>query len=81
MGLGIWDIPGNEQTMALNRMYYRDAHAAVVLYDVTKEDSLEHAERWIEELREAAPTELIIVLAGNKMETPPNKHLVQLHEA
>jgi GTPase SAR1 family protein len=25
VGLGIWDIPGNEQTMALNRMYIRDA--------------------------------------------------------
>jgi GTPase SAR1 family protein len=55
--------------MALNRMYIRDAHAAIVTYDVTKEESLVTAEKWIEEVKEAGPTQMIMVMAGNKMET------------
>jgi GTPase SAR1 family protein len=42
VGLSIWDIPGEEQTMPLNRMYIRDTNAAIILYDVTNADSLEH---------------------------------------
>jgi GTPase SAR1 family protein len=54
-------------------MYYRDAHAAIVLYDVTSAKSLEDAEQWITELKEGGPTEIIIIMAGNKMEAPQNK--------
>jgi len=62
--------------MALNRMYIRDAHAAIVVYDITNENSLEQAEKWIEEIKEAAPTEVIIALAGNKMDAKPNSHKI-----
>ena len=67
--------------MALNRMYIRDTQAAIVLYDVTEADSLETAESWIEEIKEARPTEVILILAGNKMDAPPEKHQVQLNDA
>ena len=67
--------------MPLNRMYYRDTHAAIVLYDVTNAKTLEEAENWIEELKEGGPTEIIIMLAGNKMETPREKHQVDLNDA
>lgn len=60
--------------MALNRMYIRDAHAAIIVYDVTNAESFENAEKWIEEVTEAAPSECIMVLVGNKMDANPNKH-------
>ena len=60
--------------MALNRMYIRDAHCAIVVYDVTNAESLESAEKWIEEITEAAPSECIIVLVGNKMDANPKDH-------
>ena len=36
---------------------------------------------WIDEVKEAAPSETVIVMAGNKMETPPAKHKVSLNDA
>ena len=60
--------------MALNRMYVRDAHAAIIVYDVTNAESFEMAEKWVEEVKEAAPTECLMVLVGNKMDTDPKKH-------
>ena len=38
--LMLQDVPGNEKFVMLNRMYIRDTHAAVVVYDVTNPKSL-----------------------------------------
>lgn len=62
------DVPGDERFLMLNRMYIRDTHAALVVYDVTNQKSLEQAEVWVKELREMAPSEVVIGLCGNKMD-------------
>ena len=67
--------------MALNRMYVRDAHAAIIVYDVTNAESFEIAEKWVEEVKEAAPTECLMVLVGNKMDADPKKHQVASQQA
>merc|ERR1712023_221338 len=46
----IWDTAGQERYHSLAPMYYRGAQAAVVVYDVTSQDSFERAQRWISEL-------------------------------
>ena len=38
--LEIWDTAGSERFKSINRIYYRDATAALVVYDITKSDSL-----------------------------------------
>ena len=47
-------------------MYYRGAHAAVVVYDVTQRVSFERAKFWIQELRSQASPDIVVTLAGNK---------------
>ena len=47
-------------------MYLRDTNAALVVYDVNDSDSLKAAEKWIVELEETAPSEIVIALAGTK---------------
>ena len=47
-------------------MYYRGAHAAIVVYDITSLQSFERATAWVNELRERAPGVKVIALAGNK---------------
>ena len=54
--------------MALNRMYIRDTNAVIVCYDVTK-NSLQDAQLWVDEIKEVAPTELVIALVGTKSDT------------
>lgn len=56
-------------------MYYRGAHAALVVYDVTKRDSFERAQRWVTELlRNASPT-TVICLVGNKLDLEGNRQV------
>ncbi len=65
--------------MGLNRMYLRDANVALIVYDVTKPATLTAAEVWIEELKNTAPSELLICLCGNKVDAP-TPHAVPLTE-
>jgi len=37
--INLWDTAGQEKYHALNQMYYRGAHGAVLVYDVTDKDS------------------------------------------
>jgi Ras-related protein Rab-5C len=52
----IWDTAGQERFHSLAPMYYRNAAASLVVYDVTKASSLEKAKSWVKELqRQASP--------------------------
>jgi len=64
----IWDTAGQERYRSLAPMYYRGAAAAVVVYDVTSTDSYDGAKRWISELKAMHTPEVVIALAGNKVD-------------
>jgi len=62
----IWDTAGQERFHSLAPMYYRNALAAVVVYDITKSASFEKAKNWVKELQLQANANIVIALAGNK---------------
>jgi len=64
----IWDTAGQERFHSLAPMYYRNAQAAVVVYDVTKASSLDKAKSWVKELQRQANPTIVIALAGNKVD-------------
>lgn len=39
---------------------------ALLVYDITKKQTFDNAERWLNELREHADQEIVILLVGNK---------------
>ncbi|KAG1461499.1 hypothetical protein G6F56_005716 [Rhizopus delemar] len=49
-------------------MYYRNAQAAIVVYDITKTETLDKAKSWIKELQRQANTDIVIALVGNKLD-------------
>ncbi|CCH43933.1 Ras-related protein [Wickerhamomyces ciferrii] len=64
----IWDTAGQERYKSLAPMYYRNANAAIVVYDITQESSLERAKAWTKELQRQANQDIVIALAGNKVD-------------
>ncbi|KAK6203030.1 Rab5-like GTPase [Scheffersomyces amazonensis] len=62
----IWDTAGQERFASLAPMYYRNAQAAIVVYDVTKPASFIRARHWVKELHEQASKDITIALVGNK---------------
>lgn len=68
----IWDTAGQERFASLAPMYYRNAQAALVVYDVTKPQSFIKARHWVKELQEQASKDIIIALVGNKIDVLEN---------
>ncbi|KAG0181478.1 hypothetical protein DFQ28_011265 [Apophysomyces sp. BC1034] len=64
----IWDTAGQERFHSLAPMYYRNAQAAIVVYDVTKAASLNKAKSWVKELQRQANLHIVIALVGNKID-------------
>ena len=81
VNLELLDLPGRDSFMVLNRMYLRDANAALIVYDVNEAKSLQDAELWISELQQNAPSECVWALCGNKMDTEISKHALSQQDA
>ncbi|KAF8071340.1 RABF1 [Scenedesmus sp. PABB004] len=64
--LELWDTAGQERYLSLAPLYFRGAHAAVVVYDVTSAASFQKAQFWIGELQRHASGAVVMVLVGNK---------------
>ncbi|XP_061616213.1 ras-related protein Rab-5C-like isoform X3 [Phyllopteryx taeniolatus] len=62
----IWDTAGQERYHSLAPMYYRGAQAAIVVYDITNEESFARAKNWVKELQRQASPHIVIALSGNK---------------
>ena len=80
----IWDTAGQERFASLAPMYYRNAQAALVVYDVTKPQSFIKARHWVKELQEQASKNIIIALIGNKidlLDDDPDERKVAKEEA
>ncbi|CAM9698739.1 unnamed protein product [Lampetra planeri] len=62
----IWDTAGQERYHSLAPMYYRGAQAAIIVYDITNQDTFSRAKTWVKELQRQASPNIVIALAGNK---------------
>ncbi|CAH0056573.1 unnamed protein product [Clonostachys solani] len=81
----IWDTAGQERYKSLAPMYYRNANCAVVVYDITQSKaSLDKAKAWVKELQRQANENIIIALAGNKLDLvteQPDKRAIPTADA
>ncbi|XP_008328026.1 ras-related protein Rab-26-like [Cynoglossus semilaevis] len=64
--LQIWDTAGQERFRSVTHAYYRDAHALLLLYDVTNKSSFENIRAWLTEIHEYAQQDVVLMLLGNK---------------
>lgn len=67
----IWDTAGQERYRCMGRIYYQDAHAAVLVYDVTDPGSFTELRSWHKELVDNSlpgigTAYLAIAIAANK---------------
>ncbi|CAO1624565.1 unnamed protein product [Sympodiomycopsis kandeliae] len=76
----IWDTAGQERFHSLAPMYYRNAQASAVIYDVTKASSFEKAKSWVKELQRQANPNIVIALVGNKIDLLTNESSNQEEE-
>ncbi|KAJ4454731.1 putative Ras-related protein Rab-24 [Paratrimastix pyriformis] len=67
VAMGVWDTAGQERYESISRLYYRNAGAAIICYDMTDASSFARAKFWVNELL-ASEKNCLIFLAGTKQD-------------
>lgn len=80
VNLSIWDTAGQEKFHALGPIYYRASNGAILVYDITDEDSFQKVKSWVKELRKILGTDICLVIVGNKTDLEKDRN-VTLEEA
>lgn len=62
----IWDTAGQERFKNITRVYYKGAHSAILVYDITDKQTFENIRQWYNEVKEMAGDNVKYVLVGNK---------------
>ena len=65
--IALWDIAGSPSFQTFNRKYYKNKDAAILVYDITDNQSFKNLEFWIKELEtHCSPNFPALILIGNK---------------
>lgn len=65
--LNVWDTSGSDNYQCLVPLYARTSQVAIVVFDITNEESFEHVEEWLKYLNTNSNTPNIF-LVGNKLD-------------
>ncbi len=66
LNLEIWDTAGQEQYRATNKIFMKGAKIALLVYDITNEESFEQINYWHETVKDMNKENIIFCLVGNK---------------
>jgi small GTP-binding protein len=66
--LQIWDTAGQEKFRSITKAYYRGAHGILVVFDISRADTFNQTEVWIDSIRDSSndSTPIDVILVGNK---------------
>ncbi len=66
--LQIWDLGGQKAYRKLRKLYLEGSQGALVVFDVTAQNSFENLEDWIQSLIEIRGDQVPMVIIGNKID-------------
>ena len=78
--LQIWDTAGQDRFRAITKNYYKGANGIILIYDVTNLQTYENVKNWIAQIREEANPNVIIYLAGNKIDVSEDEKVVKTED-
>ena len=65
--LQIWDTAGQEKFRSINKIFYKEAAVAILVYDITNERSFERLKSyWYQEVKQKGEKNVVFAVAGNK---------------
>ena len=65
----IWDTAGQERFRAINNIFYKEAYACIMVYDITNPETFESIKSyWYNCVKENASGEILFAVVGNKID-------------
>ncbi|MHA1733771.1 MAG: Rab family GTPase [Promethearchaeota archaeon] len=74
--LQLWDVGGQALFSSVRPNYYRGAHGALILFDVTNSQSLSHVFTWYQDLSKTI-NDIPMVMIGNKIDLDYNREKIE----
>ncbi|MCJ8729562.1 hypothetical protein PDJAM_G00108040, partial [Pangasius djambal] len=76
--LYVWDTAGQERYHSITKQVFHKAQGLLLMYDITSPQSFHAVRAWISQVQEKAPSDVILMLLGNKNDCAQRE--VQLQE-
>ncbi|KAF3326423.1 ras-related protein RABH1e [Carex littledalei] len=77
--LQLWDTAGQERFRSLIPSYIRDCSVAIIVYDISNQQSFMNIQKWVEEVNSQGRRDIVIALVGSKNDLV-DKRQVSLEE-
>lgn len=74
--LKIWDTAGQERFKAMAPMFYRNANAAMLIFDITQLKTFESMKSWVLELKRNIEEAMVLCVVGNKTDLTDQRKVV-----
>ena len=71
MKLSLWDTAGQETYKSITRSYFRGASGALLVFDITRRSTFASVTSWLQDLRQIAEDDIVVILVGNKSDLAP----------
>ena len=68
--VNIWDTAGQERFTSMITTYYKGAKGALLVYDITRENTFKNIDLWLKELISVNSDKISLILIGNKCDLP-----------
>jgi small GTP-binding protein len=79
--LHIWDTGGQEKFKSVAPLYYKDAHAALIVYGIDDESTFQAVDTWTQQLDEHGNMpRMVKFLIGNKSDIEKERRKVQMKD-
>ena len=80
VNLSISDTTNEEKLGQITKNYYLDAHGAIIVFDLTNENSFKKVKFWMDELNSKGPADVVLCLLANKADLTADR-VVKYEEA
>merc|ERR1712137_1356840 len=75
--LQVWDTAGQESFRSITRSYYRGAIGALLVYDITSQNSFDNLPVWLKDSLDATNQNIGLILVGNKSDLEGQRQVSQ----
>ena len=73
--LEIFDTCGEERFRSIVRSFFQGKDGIVLVYDITRKSTFDNLNSWLNEIKEAAPENVGIILVGNKTDNEDEREV------
>lgn len=72
----LWDIAGQKKFEGMRKVFFKGANASLVVFDLTRKETFDNVNIWVEESRSEA-SDQVILLIGNKNDLVDRREVSQ----